>query len=194
MTAGFDSSSGVVRPWSWADAFPWLAGASGLGGVRWWNESIDGTDLVTRSVRLATISQLAIERLSRWTIGQIFPGLGPYIDLLQLNLPVRALNVLGRFNCSTAGQLMVVKVDDMMAWRQVGLSTIDAILQALADVSTSVATPTITTLPTEGSFPKGSSFDAVNLLEMDVLACGRPEPHRWLVRHGRPAEPAAARC
>ncbi len=38
------------------------------------------------------IAELAMQRLSHWTIGSIFPGLSPDIDLLQLNLPVRAIN------------------------------------------------------------------------------------------------------
>lgn len=136
-----------VRPRSWADAFPWLAGASGsmrLGSDgSWWHEAIDETDPATRHIRLGTVSELAMERLTRWTIGQIFPGLSEDIDLLQLNLPARAVNALTRFNCGNSGQLMGITLDEMLDWRNVGVGTVDAILQALADISTSLATPAV---------------------------------------------------
>src|SRR4051794_17516219 len=135
MSTNHDFSFDDVRPRSWADAFPWLAGAAGLGDVRWWNDPIDEADVVLRRSRVATIADLAIERLTRWTIGQIFPGLSPDIDLLALELPTRAHNALVRFHCGTSGQLMTVTLDDMMGWQQVGVGTVDAILQTLADVS-----------------------------------------------------------
>ena len=134
-----------LRPRSWADAFPWLAGLVGSGGDSWWHESIDDTDLVTRRNRLATISELSMQRLTRWSVGQIFPGLGPDIDLLKLTqLPVRAINALTRFDCPRSGQLMAIRLDEMLSWRQVGVGTVDAILQTLADISTSLSTPTVT--------------------------------------------------
>jgi Sigma-70, region 4 len=138
-----DLSSEDIRPRSWADAFPWLAGASGIGAVDWWSESIEGTDPVTRRSRLATISALAIERLTRWTMGEIFPGLPADIDVVGLDLPVRARNVFGKYGRSKPGRLQATTLDDMLGWYQMGVGTADSILQTLADVSTSAATPTI---------------------------------------------------
>lgn len=138
-----DSAHDEVRPHSWADAFPWLSGASGAGAVDWWNETIDATDAATRRSRLARVSSLAMERLTRWTIGEIFPGLPSDLDVQELDLPVRARNALGKYGRSKPGRLQAITLDDMLAWHQMGVGTADAILQTLADLSTSAATPTI---------------------------------------------------
>jgi hypothetical protein len=141
MTSDFSLND--IPPRSWADAFPWLAGATGVGGVDWWNESIEDTDALTHQARLATISALAMERLTRWTIGEIFPGLAAEIDLLSLEMPARARNVLSRFGRSYPGHLLTTTLDEMLDWNQVGVGTVDAVLQTLADASTYTATPTI---------------------------------------------------
>jgi hypothetical protein len=95
MTADFSLDD--ARPRSWAEAFPWLAGTSGVGALDWWNDSIEDTDPVTYQARLATISALAMERLTRWMIGQIFPGMPSDIDLLKLEMPARARNICPTF-------------------------------------------------------------------------------------------------
>jgi hypothetical protein len=138
-----DVASEDIRPLSWADAFPWLSGAAGAGAVDWWSDAIATTDPMTRALRLATISELAMERLTRWTIGEIFPGLPADIEVVLLKLPARARNVLGRYGRSEPGRLQETTLEEMLDWSQVGLSTADAILQTLADISTSGATPTI---------------------------------------------------
>lgn len=159
MVPDFDVAPDDARPRSWADAFPWLAGASDLSGVRWWNDAIDSDDPVTRRSHLAAISALAMERLTRWTIGQIFPGLAPDLDLLKLKMPTRAINALARFDCATSSQLMAVSLDDMMGWRQVGVGTVDAILQTLADISLSGATPAVTVPAIDGAPSAERPFD-----------------------------------
>jgi hypothetical protein len=74
-----------------------------------------------------------------WTIGQIFPGLSPELDLRGLwLLPTRAINVMMRHGFATGADLMPLPLYEMMEWRNIGASTIDAILQVLADASTSV--------------------------------------------------------
>lgn len=150
-----DLTSGEVRPRSWADAFPWLSGASGIGAVDWWSEALEDTDYVTRQSRLATVSALAIERLTRWTIGEIFPGLPDNIDVVALDLPMRARNIFGKYGRSKPGRLQATTLDDLLGWQQMGVGTADAILRTLADVSTSTPTPPITAtasaLPTTDS-------------------------------------------
>ncbi|OBC03477.1 hypothetical protein A5784_14820 [Mycobacterium sp. 852013-50091_SCH5140682] len=136
----------------WSDAFPWLAGASGVGAVDWWSDKIEGTDPVTRRTRLATIAALAMERLTRWTIGEIFPGLPADIDLVALDLPTRARNVLGKYGRSKPGRLQATALQDMLSWSQMGIGTADAVLQVLADVSTSEATPAIRATAHAGEF------------------------------------------
>ncbi|MFC4605838.1 sigma factor-like helix-turn-helix DNA-binding protein [Rhodococcus kronopolitis] len=170
MTEEVDFSFDDVRPRCWADAFPWLAGAAGVAARPWWDESIDDTDLVTRRARLGTVSELAMERLTGWTIGQIFPGLPADIDLVRLDLPVRAANALTRADCGWSGQLMPVALDSMLGWRGIGVGTVDAILRALADVSTSVATPTVADggwVPSQADSPLGGgmSFAAAEVPE-----------------------------
>ena len=190
MTTDLDLSTDDVRPRSWGDAFPWLAGASGVSDINWWIESIDETALITRRSRLATISELAMERLTRWTIGQIFPGLPPDLDLLQLNLPVRATNALDRFECRTSGQLMSITLADMMGWRQVGVGTVDAILQALADMSASLATPTVTTSPTASHPARETALHSVGLPTwMSSLADDLKQIASWYGTVGLPGQP-----
>ena len=128
-----------VGPRSWLDAFPWLKGAAGRNSKSWWDHPIDN-DSAVRGRRLATISELAMERLTNWTIGEIFPGLPSQLEMNRLPLPVRAINALAREGHQTVGDLSGLTVRKILAWRNVGVGTVDAILEALADVSTSSAT------------------------------------------------------
>src|SRR5688500_2666571 len=130
-----DFSFDDIRPFTWLDAFPWIKGAAEVHDDPWWNDAIDDTDPVTRRQRLATISELAMARLAQWTIGQIFTGLDPELDLQALQLPVRAVNALVRHDCLLTTQLSSITLESMMEWRAVGVGTVDAILQALADAS-----------------------------------------------------------
>jgi len=168
MTESISFDFADLRPRSWADAFPWLAGAAGTGtGTGWWDAPIDNDDPVVRRSSLAKVSELAMERLTRWTIGQIFPGLSSDFDLLQLHLPARAINALGRHGCGRSGDLMQIELDQMLDWRGVGAGTVDEILQALADVSTSLATPTVTSSPSgpRKTHDVGASSDKARLPE-----------------------------
>ena len=146
-----DVSFDELRPRTWLDAFPWLKGAAESVATPWWHEAIDDADPVVRGQRLAQVSELAMERLTRWTIGQIFPGLSPDLELAQFHLPARAVNALGRHNIFCAGDMSGMTLESILEWRQVGIGTVDAILQALADASTSLPTPSVTTLPSATS-------------------------------------------
>lgn len=137
------TSSEDIRPLSWVDAFPWLGGVAGVGAVDWRTEAIANTAPATRAERLATISELAMERLTRWTISEIFPGLPADIDASLLNLPARARNVLERHGCFESGHLQDTSLEEILDWNRVGVGTVDTILRTLADISTSGATPAI---------------------------------------------------
>lgn len=190
MNTDQDFSFEDVRPRTWGDAFPWLAGAAGLAEAPWWNEPIDDADVVLRRARIATLAELAIERLTRWTIGQIFPGLSPDVDLLSLELPTRANNVLTRLDCRTSSKLMTVTLGDMMEWRQVGVGTVDSILQALADVSTSLATPTVTSAPDGHAQDATASYDSVLLPQwMTSLVDDLSLIAAWYGTVGLPGQP-----
>ncbi|MCG7610765.1 MULTISPECIES: sigma factor-like helix-turn-helix DNA-binding protein [Mycobacterium] len=152
-----------VRPRTWSDAFPWLAGASGVGAVGWWSDKIEDTDPATRQSRLSTISALAMERLTRWTIGEIFPGLPPDIDIIGLDIPVRARNVFGKYGRSKPGRLQATTLQDMLSWNQMGVGTADAVLQALADVSTAAATPQINAAPRSRSESDAGDYGSSQL-------------------------------
>lgn len=132
----------------WLDAFPWLeAVAAGDGQAEdpsaWWRQPIDLPGSEQRRCRLAWLSELALERLSRWTIGQIFPGLPAETWLDGLPLTTRARNTLGRLGYRTAADLQGVELADILEWRQVGVGTVDCILQALANAATDTAAPVL---------------------------------------------------
>ena len=132
-----------VRYQRWVDVFPWLGGmpSSGSAGRFGWDTSIAAAEPRERSWRLATISTLAMERLTRWTIGQIFPGLPADIDVLALDIPTRASTAILRSGCAEPADLLALTLEEMLDWRQVGGSTVDSILRALADASTSTEAP-----------------------------------------------------
>lgn len=141
-----------LRPRTWLDAFPWLQGTqAALIDSPWWDEPIDEAGTVARRRRLADISELAMQRVTRWTIGQIFPGLSPDTVLDDLQMPTRAINAVSNRGYRYAGDLAGLQLDEIIAWRQVGASTVHAILQALADASTSIATPSVLTAGPTGS-------------------------------------------
>src|ERR1700722_9336035 len=95
----------------WLDAFPWVEAAANEGGRgadeshAWWQESIDASGTAERHQRLAKVSDLALGRLTRWTIGQIFPGLAPETLLESLPVTTRARNAFTRLGYSVAGDL-----------------------------------------------------------------------------------------
>lgn len=185
-----DFSFADIRPRTWLDAFPWLKGAAESQSDAWWVDAIDDTDIVTQRQRLAQISELAMARLAQWSIGQIFPGLSPETDLLQLQLPVRATNALTRQGCLGADDLVGVTLGSMMEWRQVGVGTVDAILQALAHASTSVATPSVTTYASPSSDAVARPFDQVRLPEwMSSLIDDLAQVASWYATVGLPGQP-----
>jgi len=185
-----DVSFDELRPRTWLDAFPWLKGAAESVATPWWHEAIDDADPVVRGQRLAQVSELAMERLTRWTIGQIFPGLSPDLELAQFHLPARAVNALGRHNIFCAGDMSGMTLESILEWRQVGIGTVDAILQALADASTSLPTPSVTTLPSATSMPTGLPFDSVRLPDwMSALVDDLTTIATWYATVGLPGQP-----
>jgi hypothetical protein len=126
---------------SWVDAFPWLAATecttdTSEESISPWVDPIDAIEPMTRAERLADLSDLILERLTKWTIGQIFPTLPAAIDLASLPITNRARNALTRYGYYTAGDLQSVELDDLLDMRNVGIGTVDSILQTLADAST----------------------------------------------------------
>jgi hypothetical protein len=139
----------------WLDAFPWIEAAAGdpgdvLGSAGgWWLEAVDASGSPVRAERLADLSDLALESLTRWTIGQIFPDLPADTALSTLSVTNRARNALARFGYRTADDLQGLELGELLDLPQVGIGTVDSILQALADASTLDAAATLQPAPGE---------------------------------------------
>jgi len=133
----------------WLDAFPWVEAARGeiSGAEAWWHEPIDPVGSPARAERVGWLAELALERLGRWSIGQVFAGLNPAAPLTMLGLGTRAQNGLNRVGVHLAGDLFTWTLDDLLAMRNIGLGTVVDILQCFADASTEHATPVL--LPSE---------------------------------------------
>lgn len=188
MTEGFDFYD--LQPRTWGDAFPWLSGAAAPDDTPWWETVLGDTDPSTRRNHVARIANLAIERLSHWTIGSIFPGLSPDLDLLQLQLPVRPRNALTRFDCGRSGVLMALTLDDVLGWRQVGVGTVDAILRSLADLSTSFATPSVTSSSSQDNTASERSLAEGLVPEwMPALNDDLTRIASWFATIGLPGQP-----
>lgn len=129
----------------WLDAFPWVEAAHGEAPNpdSWWRGPIDEPGSTDRAQRIAWLAELALERLGRWTIGQIFPGLDPATPLSMLELGARGENGLARTGANVAGDVFTWALDDLLNMPNFGLGTVDSILRAFADASTDRATPVL---------------------------------------------------
>jgi hypothetical protein len=179
----------------WIDAFPWLeaaiasSGTTTAGTSAWWLEPVDANG-TQRWERLADLSDLALECLTRWTIGQIFPALPAKTALDLLPMSNRAKNALARLGYQTAGDLQSLELGDLLDPPNVGIGAIDSILQALAGASTLEPAPRLPSAPAEQR-ESGNEFDH----QGEVL--GRAEPFiedlrtlaSWYAAVGMPARP-----
>src|SRR4051812_27249587 len=105
-----------LRPRSWADAFPWIPGkaaAQHWEQCAWWDWSIDDTDLASRASVVDDIVSLVIDRLGKWSLGDVFPGLPGDVQLAKLALPVRAKNVLYREQIHTGADFAELSVEGL---------------------------------------------------------------------------------
>jgi RNA polymerase sigma factor (sigma-70 family) len=147
LTEGVGALTDVPHPDAytlrrWIDAFPWIEAIAAdlltVGGSAqaWWLEPVGNFGTAVRAERLAELSDLMLERLTRWTIGQIFPSLPAETDLASLPMTNRARNALARFGYKTAGDLLGLELGELFDLPQVGIGTVDSILQALADAAT----------------------------------------------------------
>ncbi|MEV6285625.1 sigma factor-like helix-turn-helix DNA-binding protein [Kribbella sp. NPDC051770] len=127
-----------LAPRVWRDAFPWLAIKTLPDMGSWPETAIDETDQSQRRIVFDSIVAVAIDQLGQWTIGEILPGVPLDIPIEDLRLPVRAYNVLHREKRLTTGELVDLRVDELLAYRNAGIGTVASILRTLADRSTSL--------------------------------------------------------
>ncbi|TBT84006.1 hypothetical protein ET989_10105 [Propioniciclava sinopodophylli] len=121
----------------WSQVFPWAAVADEERSD-WWDEPVgDGSD-ADREARLSVIAQLA-HSLTRVRLAALFPGLDPQANLLWMGLPIRARNVFNRERMHTWRDLGDKTLDDVLDWRNMGVGTVDALLEFLAAESLAAA-------------------------------------------------------
>ena len=182
---------------SWLEAFPWIEAVETSGynhpdNDLWWRKSIEPPDSEQRSLRLAQLSELAVSRLSRWTLGQIFPGLSGDIAVDYLTFSTRARNLLKRRGCHTTADLQDLELAEILDWPNTGAGTVDEILQALADAATGAARP-VMLVPEDGAPSlragerRGRLPERAGLLISDVRLVAR-----WLVALGAPDQPVVS--
>jgi Sigma-70, region 4 len=181
----------------WLDAFPWIEAAAGDAGfddggaVPWWLQPIDEPGSRQRGERLARVSDLALERRARWTIGQIFPGLSSDTVLSDLSFDTRARNALVRFGYRVAGDLEGSELAEIIGWRQVGIGTVDSLLQGLGDAATGSAAPVLLPPPEVGGARHRHSHETDG--ELTSWGESLVEDLRliasWYVTLGTPAHP-----
>lgn len=135
---------------TWLDAFPWLPAVAHASSVQWATHIDDDSGEPNPQV-VAHIAELASERLSHWSIGQILPGLRPDVELSFLNFPTRAANALYRHGMHTTGDLAGEVLASLMNWRGIGARTINSILETLIGVSMSAATPPVSSVESRGT-------------------------------------------
>ena len=144
-----------------------------------------------RAERLADLSDLMLEHLTWWwTIGQIFPILPAGTDLASLPMTNRARNALARFGYQTAGDLQDLELGELLDLPQVGIGTVDSILQALAHASTLDSAPILFT-------PQAEQARCPNARDHEAESAGRAEPFMddlqtvasWYAALGMPTRP-----
>ncbi|TDW60768.1 DNA-directed RNA polymerase subunit alpha C-terminal domain-containing protein [Kribbella pratensis] len=129
-----------THPRVWSDAFPWLRGSlSGDDELRSWRDmAMDDAAGMDRRRVLSSVVSLAINHLEKWPIGEVFPGMPLEMPIDDLDLTVRAYNVLHRERKLTTSDLADVRIEDLLACRNAGIGTVRDILRNLADRSTSL--------------------------------------------------------
>lgn len=136
MFEALDESSSSRAASTWLDAFPWLPAIAQSSDAEWISP-VELADAETAERLADVIAELASERLTHWTIGQILPSLPPDVELSTLDLPARATNSMGRHGIFTTGELANEFLEALMGWRGIGAGTINGVLARLVRVSTS---------------------------------------------------------
>ena len=183
----------------WLDAFPWIeSAASDLGDATGDPHAMVAgarrcqRRLQSRAERLADLSDLALEHLTRWTIGQIFPGLPADTVLSPLPMTNRARNALGPIRIPDRRRSSGSGTGRIARLAQVGIGTVDSMLQALGDAATSDASQALLAAQSEGArLPRAAQDEDEQASARNRALHGGPPGDRELVCRGGtlPARP-----
>lgn len=146
-----DPSDGPGSPSTrWVDAFPWIEVAAfwhsptdtaateldrDLLAGEWWSRPIEKFGPGQRGKVFQLVAELALERLTRWPIEIIFPHLRRDVPLAGLMVSTRARNMFMRQGYVVTGDLLGLDLRDLLDTPNIGVGTVDSILQVLAAVS-----------------------------------------------------------
>lgn len=134
----------------WVDAFPWIEVAAFWHSPRakattpqdrelmageWWSNPIGMFGPSQRGKIFELVAELALERLTRWPIEIIFPHLGRDIPLAGLMVSTRARNLFMRQGYVVTGDLLGLDLRELLDTPNIGIGTVDSILQVLAAMS-----------------------------------------------------------
>jgi hypothetical protein len=123
---------------TWADVFPWLQDygypITGFGlPIDWQRHPMSDAKDPQQVAILSRLATIALERLSNWTIGDIFPTLPSGLQLNKLPFSTRARNVLARQHFSVFADLQDLDVQDLLGIQLLGAGTLRSMLQILAE-------------------------------------------------------------
>lgn len=128
----------IVPELRWTEAFPWIAGAARATGRAdgeaepWWLERVSATLPEKLECRLAELSDMALTRMTKWSLGELFPLLPPTIWLELLPFTNRARNALTRRGLETTGDLQGMLLAELLDLPNIGFGTADSMMRVLA--------------------------------------------------------------
>lgn len=134
MTADVHGGLGL----RWAEAFPWIAGAAHTtgradsGAEPWWLELVSATPTDALDGRLEELSDMALVRMTKWSLGELFPLLPQSTRIELLPFANRARNALIRRGLMTTGDLQAMLLMDLLDLPGVGFGTAGSIMRVLA--------------------------------------------------------------
>lgn len=128
----------IVPGLRWTEAFPWIAGAARATGradgdaEAWWLDLVSATPTETLESRLAELSDMALVRMAKWSLGELFPLLPPSTRLEMLPFTNRAKNALSRRDLETIGDLQGILLMELLDLPNIGFGTTDSMMRVLA--------------------------------------------------------------
>jgi hypothetical protein len=142
-----DAAELTAEP-TWVDAFPWIE-ANGVQyldiGLRgpWQRQPISRINPAEQREIIARLSAIALERLPRWTLGQLLPTLPGNLPLSILPFNRRAQNALARDGMEVTGDLQALELTDLLGMPNLGIGTVDLMLRVMGQAAAQSAVPAL---------------------------------------------------